>query len=125
MGVRWFAAALLVLFAGGALAQAEPKPQHGGVAKEAGGLVYEIKVSRAEIVVWVRDAAGKPVSTAGATAKVTLVPDAALKAEVPLAPAGDNRLRATGEFVVNPGAGAELEAAVGDRPPARLRYVLN
>ena len=116
---------LLLVFAGTALAQTDPKPQQGGVAKEDGGLVYELKVTREEIVVWVRDSAGKPVPTASSTAKVTLIPDAALRAEVPLKPAGDNRFRATGEFAVKPGASAELEVAVGDRPPTRVRYLLN
>ena len=116
----------LPLATSAAIAQSasDPRPQQGGVAKEAGGLVYEIKVARDEIVVWVRDTAGKPVPTAGSAAKVTLVPDATLRAEVPLKPAGDNRFRATGEFAVKPGSGAELDVAIGERPPARLSYVL-
>ena len=116
----------LLLSTGAAIAQpaTDPRPQQGGVAKEAGGLVYELKVAPDEIVVWVRDTAGKPVPTAGSAAKVTLIPDATLRAEVPLKPAGDNRFRATGEFAVKPGSGAELDVAVGDKPPARLSYVL-
>jgi hypothetical protein len=116
----------VLLFANVALAQAlpDPKPQQGGVAKQAGDLVYELKVASREIVVWVRDAAGKPVPTAGSAAKVTLIPDATLRAEVPLKPAGDNRFRAQGEFAVKPGASADLDVAIGDRPPVKLNYML-
>jgi nitrogen fixation protein FixH len=117
---------VVLLFANVAVAQAlpDPKPQQGGVAKEAGGLVYELKVAPGEIIVWVRDIAGKPVPTAGSAAKVTLIPEATLRAEVPLKPAGDNRFRTAGEFSIKPGASAELDVAIGDRPPVKLTYML-
>jgi nitrogen fixation protein FixH len=114
------------LFASVALAQPvpDPAPRQGGVAKEAGGLVYELKVAPSEILVWVRDDAGKPVPTAGSAAKVTLIPEATLRAEVPLKPAGDNRFRAQGKFAIKPGASAELDVAVGDRPPVKVTFML-
>jgi len=100
------------------------KPRHGGVIKEASGFVYELKVAPKEIIVWVTDESNKPVPTTGSTAKVTLIPDAALRAEVPLEPAGDNRFRAAGDFAIKPGSGAVLDVSVGGKPVAKLRYVL-
>ncbi len=100
------------------------KPKHGGLIREENGFVFELRVLPKEIVVWVTDESDKPVPTGGSTATVTLIPDATLRAEVKLAPAGDNRLRATGDFAVKPGSGALLEVAVGGKPVAKLRYVL-
>ncbi len=100
------------------------KPKHGGVIKETGGFVYELKVAPKEITVWVTDESNKPVPTTGSTAKVTLIPDATLRAEVPLEPAGDNRFRATGDFAIKPGSSALLDVTVGGKSVAKLRYVL-
>ena len=100
------------------------KPKHGGTIKEANGFVYELKVAPKEIVVWVTDENNKPVPTTGSTAKVTLIPDATLRAEVPLEPAGDNRFRAAGDFAIKPGSSALLDVSVGGKPVAKLRYVL-
>jgi len=91
---------------------------------EEAGLVYELKVAPKEITVWVTDEGNKPVTTSGSTAKVTLIPDASLRAEVPLKPAGDNRFQATGEFAIKAGSSAPLEAEVGGKPVAKLQYVL-
>jgi hypothetical protein len=100
------------------------KPKHGGVIKETGGFVYELKVAPKEITVWVTDESNKPVPTSGSTAKVTLIPDATLRAEVPLEPAGDNRFHATGDFAIKPGSSALLDVSVGGKSIAKLRYVL-
>ena len=118
------AATLCVLASPSALAQHDHKPRHGGLIQEAGGFVYELKVAPKEITVWVTDEGNKPVPTTGSTAKVTLIPDATLRAEVPLEPAGDNRFRASGEFAIKPGSSAMLDVAVGGKPVAKLRYVL-
>jgi hypothetical protein len=99
------------------------RPKHGGVVREAGGFVYELKATPAAITVWVSDEADKPVPTRGSTAKVTLI-DSGSRVEVPLAPAGDNRFEASGTFPVRPGVGALLEVAVGGKNVARLRYVV-
>lgn len=120
------AAALCALAPSSALAQHghDHKPRHGGLIREAGGFVFELKVAPKEITVWVTDEADKPVPTTGSTAKVTLIPDATLRAEVPLEPAGDNRFRASGEFAIKPGSSAMLDVVVGGKPVAKLRYVL-
>ena len=117
---------MLLLAPVAALAQQrhDHKPRHGGVVMEEAGLVYELKVAPKEITVWVTDEGNKPVTTSGSTAKVTLIPDASLRAEVPLKPAGDNRFQATGEFAIKAGSSALLEVEVGGKPVAKLQYVL-
>jgi hypothetical protein len=119
-----FTCSLLLLPLDFALAQHDHKPRHGGLIKETGGFVYELKVARNEITVWVTDESNKPVPTTGSTAKVTLQPDATLRAEVPLEPAGDNRFHTTGDFAIKPGSSALLDVAVGGKSVAKLRYVL-
>ncbi len=99
------------------------KPRHGGLIREAGGFVYELRVTAAEIAVWVTDESDKPVPVRGSSAKVTLI-DSGSRVEVPLAPGEDNRHAASGAFAVRPGMSALLEVAVGGRNVARLRYTL-
>ena len=99
------------------------KPRHGGIVKETAGQVYELVVTPSAIAVWVSDEADKPVGTAGATATLTLI-DSGSRVEVPLAPAGGNRLAATGTFAVKKGMAALLKVAVGGKEIARLRYTL-
>jgi hypothetical protein len=99
------------------------KPKHGGLVREAGGFVFELKASPSTLVVWVSDEADKPVPTRGSTAKVTLV-DSGSRVDVALAPAGDNRFEASGTFPVRAGISALLEVAVGGKTVAKLRYVI-
>jgi hypothetical protein len=99
------------------------KPRHGGLIRETGGFVYELRATPASIAVWVTDESDKPVPTRGSTAKVTLV-DSGMRVEVRLAPAGDNRFEAGGAFPVRAGVTALLEVAVGGKTIARLRYTL-
>lgn len=99
------------------------KPKHGGLVKEASGQVYELAVSATAITVWVTDEADKPVGTAGAAGTLTLI-DSGSRVEIGLAPAGDNRLAATGNFAPRKGMSALLKVTVGGKEIARLRYVL-
>ena len=117
---------LLVTLAGAfpALVQAHVhKPRHGGVVKEANGFVYELVARPDEIVVFVTDESDQPVGTQGSSAELTLI-DSAARVRVSLAPAGANRLAATGAFKVKPGMSALLEVGVGGKTVARLRYTL-
>ena len=86
-------ATLALLPAGAALAQHrhahDHKPRHGGLIRESSGFVYELVATPTAIRVWVTDEADKPVETRGSTARVTLIPDAKTRVEVPLAPAGE------------------------------------
>lgn len=72
------------------------KPQFGGVIAEAGTAQFEIVGQEGRIVVHATNH-GKPVDTAGATGKLTLL-DGAAKSEVTLAPAGPNRLEGAGSL---------------------------
>ncbi len=91
------ASCLLQLSAAPAWAHAEHgKPQFGGVIAEAGAAQFEIVAQDGRIVVHASNH-GKPVDTAGATGKLTLL-DGAAKSEVSLAPAGPNRLEGAGSL---------------------------
>lgn len=82
---------LLQLSSAPAWAHAEHgKPQHGGVVAEAGEAQFEIVGQGKTIVVYATNH-GAPVDTAGAKGKLTLL-DGTAKTEVPLLPAGANRL---------------------------------
>jgi hypothetical protein len=99
------------------------KPKHGGLVKETDGLVYELVAKSSEIAVWVSDENNKAVGTQGSTAKVTLV-DSGTRIEVPLAPAGGNKLAAAGAFPVKPGMAVLLEVFIGTKAIGKLRYTL-
>ncbi len=99
------------------------KPKHGGIVREANDFVYELKATPTAITVWVTDEANKPVATTGSSAKLALI-DSGQRTEVALAPAGDNRLAASGNFAPRPGMGALLEVTVGGKTVAKLRYTL-
>ena len=120
-------AAMALLPSAPALAQHrhahDHKPKHGGVVKEAGGFVYELVATPAQIVVHVTDEADKPVPVRGSTAKVTLI-DSGTRLEVLLTAGTDNRHSASGMFPVKPGMSALLDVAVGGKPVAKLRYTL-
>lgn len=116
---------LLLAVAWPAAAQhAHHKPKHGGVIREsASHQVYELVVTPTRIAVWATDEDNKPVGTAGASATVTLI-DSGSRVEVPLTPAGENRLDASGAYTVKKGMTALLTVQVGGKEIARLRYTL-
>lgn len=114
---------LAVALPAGAQHAHDHKPRHGGLVKETAGQVYELVVTPSAITVWVTDEADKPVGTDGAAATLALI-DSGSRVEVPLAPAGGNRLAATGTFAVKKGMAALLKVTVGGKEIARVRYTL-
>jgi hypothetical protein len=99
------------------------RPKHGGLMKEGAGRVYELVVTPATITVWVTDEGNRPVVTAGTIATLTLI-ESGSRVEIPLAPAGENRLAATGTFAVQKGMTALLKVTVNGKEAAPLRYTL-
>lgn len=101
----------------------DPKPLHGGVVAEASDIEFELVAKADLITLYVRDH-GKPASTQGASAKLTIL-SGTDKAEATLAPAGDNKLEAKGSFKL--GAGTKFVAAVNlqGRKPINVRLVSN
>jgi drug/metabolite transporter superfamily protein YnfA len=81
--------------------------RHGGIVVAASDLVFEL-VAKAETVTVYIDDHGKPLATAGAAGKLTVL-NGAQKSEFSLVPAGENRLEAKGAKVAG---GAKLVAAI-------------
>lgn len=77
------------------------KPQYGGVVSVVKDVNYELVAKPDSITLYVNDH-GKPVDTKDASAALTLL-SASGKTDVKLAPAGENKLEAKGNFKVQPG----------------------
>jgi hypothetical protein len=100
----------------------EHKPQHGGIVAEASDIDFELVASAEQITLYVRDH-GKPASTAGAVAKLTLL-SGADKRELALSPAGDNKLEAKGAFKAGPGTKAVATVTLAGKKPVNVRFSL-
>lgn len=113
-------AAAAVTCAASAASAAEDKPLHGGIVREVRDVSYELVTRPDSIAIYATDH-GKPVSTAGATAKVTLL-NGAEKTDATLLPAGDNKLEARGSFKVQKGTKLVAVITLGGKPPVTTRY---
>ncbi len=81
--------------------------KHGGIAKEADDIGYELVVKSDGIELYMEDH-GEPLASAGFSGKVTVLAGGA-KSEAALKPAGANKLVATG---VKVGSGAKVVASL-------------
>lgn len=97
-------------------------PKHGGVAREVKSITYELVARSDSLTLHVSDH-GKPLSTDGAKAEVTLYAGSE-KTVVALEAAGDNRMAAKGSFKVGVGVRAALAVTLAGRPEARANYNL-
>lgn len=79
----------------------DAKAQYGGVVSVVKDVNYELVAKPDVITLYVSDH-GKPVDTKDASASLTLLSSAG-KSDVKLAPAGENKLQAKGDFKVAPG----------------------
>ena len=100
----------------------EHKPLHGGVVVEASDIDFELVATAGQITLYVRDH-GKPASTAGAVAKLTLL-SGADKSELALSPAGDNKLEAKGSFKTGPGTKVVATVTLAGKKPVNVRFSL-
>jgi hypothetical protein len=116
--------ALAAFAAGVAPAQGkhDHKPLHGVVVTEVGDIDIELVAKADVVIVYVRDH-GKPISTQGATGKITLL-SGMETTEAPLAPAGDNRLEAKGAFKVGAGTKAVATVTLAGKKPLTARFAL-
>lgn len=112
------AASTQVLAAGGH----DLKPKHGGVVQEVRDITYELVARGGKIAVHLDDH-GKPVPTAGASGRATVLRGTE-KSEVDLVPAGDNRLES--RTPIEAGAGAKVVTVVTlpGKPAATARFTL-
>jgi hypothetical protein len=105
--------------AGGALAHGA-KPKHGGVVATANDLHFELVNKSGTPVVYVEDH-GKALATTGMTGKMTVL-NGTKKTELPLQPAGDNILQATGEAKLAKGTKAVALIALPDSEVVSVRF---
>ena len=98
----------VALFSSGAVhAHSDAKPQHGGVVSVASDLTFELTAEPKGAAIYVGDH-GKPVDVAKMSGKLTVL-NGTQKSEAALAPAGANKLVASG---IKLDKGAKAVAAV-------------
>lgn len=87
--------------------QSDPaKALHGGQSLTAGPYHLELVAKDGELVLYVTDHSDKAIPTDGAKAKATIQHGyEKATVQVELEPSGDNRLKGTGEFTINPDTG--------------------
>ena len=111
-------------FSGGIHATDDLKPQHGGIVSQSkSDIDFELVAKPDVITIYVRDH-GKPVDTRGATGKIQLLVGSE-KTEAALAPAGENRLQARGNFKVAKGTKAVATVKLAGRQPTAVRFSVN
>jgi hypothetical protein len=95
-------------------------PKHGGIVQAASDLSFELVKRDGKATIYVEDH-GKPVSTAGATGKLTVL-NGAEKSEVPLEPAGENTLATKGEVKLGKGVKAIAALTFADKNAVNVRF---
>lgn len=112
--------ALAAATPGAALAH-EAAPKHGGVVRGASDLSFELVRQGDDAVIHVADH-DKPLATAGMKGKLTVLQGGETR-ELPLQPAGENRLEAKGAKL---GAGARVVASIerAGKKAITVRFVM-
>lgn len=119
---KWLALvamAVTVAVSGNALAHGD-KPKHGGIVQSASDLGFELVNKDGKATLYVEDH-GKPVSTAGAAGKLTVL-NGAEKTEVVLEPAGENTLVTKGEAKLVKGTKAIAAVTFADKKTVNVRF---
>lgn len=129
MRIPRFLAALGIAVSGAAFAADQHEHAHehkslnGGIVVEANHLDFELVAKPGSLTLYVRDH-GKPASTEGATAKMTLL-NGMDKLELALAPAGENKLEAKGVFTVAKGTKAVALVTLPGKKAANIRFAIH
>ncbi|OWW22891.1 hypothetical protein [Noviherbaspirillum denitrificans] len=99
------------------------QPKHGGIVQESGnGISLELVNKDGKTTIYVEDH-GKPVATAGASGKLTVLKGAD-KSELSLEPGGENTLIAKGEAKLGAGAKAIAAVTLSDKKTASVRFAV-
>lgn len=105
------------------------KAPNGGQLRMAGEYHFELVLVRDSkeakdnpLLVYVSDHAEQKQATKGASGKVTLVGKGGFKAEVALAPDGDNRLKGTARYASDPGLVAVVQVTMPGKKPEQARF---
>ena len=128
MNTRFFIATLALAVTGAAFAAGDHahgddhKPMHGGIVAATHDMDYELVARPDVITLHLRDH-GKPASSQGVTAKLTLL-SGTEKSEAVLVPAGDGKLEAKGAFKVGPGTKVVALVTLPGKKPANVRFAV-
>ena len=99
------------------------KAKHGGIVQESSnGVSVELVAKDGKATIYVEDH-GKPVSTAGASGKLTVL-NGKEKSEVPLEPAGENALVSKGDAKLAGGAKAIAAINLADKKAVNVRFAV-
>lgn len=112
-------AAVSTVLAAPAWAHGPAAPKHGGIVQAASDLGFELAPTAEGVALYIDDH-GKPLSTQGASGKLTVLSSAA-KSEAELIPGGDNRLDAKGVKLA-PGAKAVAVVTLPSKKVVTVRF---
>lgn len=113
--------AATIAVSGAAFAHGD-QPKHGGVMSSANDVSFELVDKDGRAMIYVEDH-GKPVATAGASGKLTVL-SGGKKAELPLEPAGENSLAAKGDAKLGKGAKAVAAVTFADKRTINVRFAI-
>ena len=117
---KWMAlVAMTMALSGNALAHGE-KPAHGGVVSAANDMSFELVNKNGKAIVYVHDH-GKPVDTAGATGKLTVL-NGTKKTEMSLEAAGSNTLATKEDANLAKGSKAIAAVTFADKKVVNVRF---
>lgn len=97
-------------------------PKYGGVVREVNNIAYELVAKPGSLTLYVSDH-GKPISTHGAKAEVTLYVGNE-KTTFALNPAVGNTMTTAGSFRVGVGVRAVVTVTLAGKPPVKLAFNL-
>lgn len=98
-------------------------PKHGGiVSTTSNDISFELVDKDGKATIYVEDH-GKPVATAGASGKLTVL-NGTDKVEVPLEPAGENSLVTKGGAKLAKGAKAIAAVTFADKKTVNVRFAI-
>lgn len=99
------------------------KAKHGGIVQESSnGVNLELVAKDGKATIYVEDH-GKPVATAGASGKLTVL-NGKEKSEVPLEPAGENALASKGDVKLVSGTKAIAMITLADKKALSVRFAM-
>ncbi|MBX3330665.1 MAG: hypothetical protein KF722_09715 [Nitrospira sp.] len=99
------------------------KALHGGQSLSAGPYHLELVAKDGELILYVADHSDKAIPTDGAKAKATIQHGFEKdNIQVELEPSGDNMLKGTGEFTINPDTGIIVFLRLPDQEAYAARF---
>ena len=99
------------------------KANHGGQAQAAGPYHLELVAKDGELILYVADHSDKAIPCNGAKARVTIQQGfEKAKLQVELEPSGENTLKGTGAFTIDPNTGIMVFLKLPDQDAYAARF---